>query len=213
MNELNYFTIDGAIGWNQDWFKEWWMNKGGCAAVTACDLCLYLAREKGLAALYPFDAAHPRKEDYLLFSDIMKPYLRPRWSGIDTLEIYLSGLSAYLADIGISCIKGTGLEGTAPWQEAADLIRRQIDAGIPVPCLLLHHKDPAFDDFQWHWFNLAGYEEFDGEFHVKAITYGTFFWMDLKALWDTGHSRKGGLIEITIEESGVGGKSPAKAQG
>lgn len=73
MNELNYFTIDGAIGWNQDWFKEWWMNKGGCAAVTACDLCLYLAREKGLAALYPFDAAHPRKEDYLLFSDIMSP--------------------------------------------------------------------------------------------------------------------------------------------
>ena len=46
MKELNYFIIDGAIGWNQDWFKEWWMNKGGCAAVTACDLCLYLAREK-----------------------------------------------------------------------------------------------------------------------------------------------------------------------
>ena len=45
MKELNYFIIDGAIGWNQDWFKEWWMNKGGCAAVTACDLCLYLARE------------------------------------------------------------------------------------------------------------------------------------------------------------------------
>ena len=104
----------------------------------------------------------------------MKPYLRPRRSGIDTLEIYLSGLSAYLADAGISCIKGTGLSGTAPWQEAADLIRRQIDRGILVPCLLLLHKSSMFKDFQWHWFNLAGYEEFDGEFYVKAITYGTF---------------------------------------
>ena len=147
MKELNYFIIDGAIGWNQDWFKEWWMNKGGCAAVTACDLCLYLAREKQISGLYPFDASHPRKEDYLRFSNIMKPYLRPRRSGIDTLEIYLSGLSAYLADAGISCIKGTGLSGTAPWQEAADLIRRQIDRGILVPCLLLLHKSSVFKDF------------------------------------------------------------------
>ncbi len=166
--------------------------------MTACDLCLYLAREKQISGLYPFDASHPRKEDYLRFSNIMKPYLRPRRSGIDTLEIYLSGLSAYLADAGISCIKGTGLSGTAPWQEAADLIRRQIDRGILVPCLLLLHKSSVFKDFQWHWFNLAGYEEFDGEFYVKAITYGTFFWMNLKELWDTGYSKKGGLIEITI---------------
>ena len=35
--ELDYFTIDGGVGGNQDWFQNVVMYMGGCAAATACD--------------------------------------------------------------------------------------------------------------------------------------------------------------------------------
>ena len=200
MKELEYFQIDGAIGWNQNWFSDWSMYDGGCAAVTACDLCIYLARQNRFSSAYPHDPFKPTKRDYLAFSKIMKPYLRPCPQGIDTLERYLSGLFAYWRDTGVSGLSGKGLAGTASWRQARDLIRRQIDSGMLVPCLLLYHKNSAFQDFQWHWFNLAGYEEFDGEFYVKAVTYGSFYWLNLQELWNTGFSRKGGLIEIDIRK-------------
>lgn len=41
--ELNYFMIEGSYGSNQDWFSNFLMKMGGCAAVTACDSCIYLA--------------------------------------------------------------------------------------------------------------------------------------------------------------------------
>lgn len=197
--ELDYFAVDGALGWNQDWFPDPSMYGGGCAAVTACDLCILLARQPRFAALYPGDPFHVTRENYLAFSKRMKPYLHPRWQGIDTLELYLSGLTAYWRDAGVSGLQGRGLPGAAPWTRARDLVKAQVDAGLPVPCLLLYHTNPAFRDFQWHWFNLAGYEEFDGTFCVKAVTYGDFSWLDLRELWATGRRRKGGLIQIVME--------------
>ena len=39
--ELDYFTIEGCYGGNQDWFTNLVMHMGGCAAATACDSCIY----------------------------------------------------------------------------------------------------------------------------------------------------------------------------
>lgn len=194
--ELKYFTIDGALGWNQNWFKDKSMYLGGCGAVTACDLCIYLAREKGFSSLYPYDENQLNKQEYVEFSKIMKKYLAPRWTGIDTLEIYIKGFSNYLGDIGESSLKVEGLSASVAWEEGKKLIKDQIDSGMIVPFLLLNHKSHALKDYQWHWFNLAGYEEFNGEFHVEAITYGSFRWLNLQELWDTGYKKKGGIIKI-----------------
>lgn len=194
--ELDYFGIDGSIGWNQDWFQDWWMHIGGCAAVTACDLCIYLAGNKGLKRLYPYNALCPTKGEYLAFSKIMKPYLRPRWQGIDTLQIYLTGLAAYCRDVKVHSLKADGLPGTAPFSEAKRAVQAQIDVGIPIPFLLLYHKSRVLKDFQWHWFNLAGYNELAGKFYVKAITYGCEYWLDFEQLWDTGHEKRGGMIRV-----------------
>ena len=51
---------------------------------------------------------------------------------------------------------------------------------MPVPYLLLKHKDPLLKDFVWHWFLLVGYEDFEDTFMVKTVTYGEYQWMDLK---------------------------------
>lgn len=166
--------------------------------MTACDLCIQLSRQFGINALYPYNAHRITRQDYTRFSAVMKPYLHPRWQGIDTLDLYLYGLSAYWRSVGVRSLKGSGLPGTASWQEARELIRDSIDAGIPVPCLLLYHKSRALKNLEWHWFNLAGYEERDEGFYVRAITYGTFYWLNLQELWDTGQRRKGGLIRIDM---------------
>ena len=52
--ELDYFTIEGCYGGNQDWFTNLVMHMGGCAAATACDSCIYfgLQNEK-MKPLYP----------------------------------------------------------------------------------------------------------------------------------------------------------------
>ena len=78
--------------------------------------------------------------------------------------------------------------------EAKEKVKAQIEDGMPVPCLLLKHRDPALKDFVWHWFLLTGYEEFEEVFMVKTVTYGEYLWLDLDRLWNTGFSEKGGLI-------------------
>ena len=195
--ELEYFRIENALGWNQEWFQDWSMYDGGCAAVTACDICIYLSLRKGIGKLYPYRTDRFTRQDYIRFSQIMKPYLHPCWQGIDTLERYISGFSEYCKNIDYT-LKAEGFPGTRSVNRAAETIRQQIDKGIPVPYLLLYHKNPSFKDFEWHWFNLAGYGEYGGEFYVRAITYGLEYWLNFDELWDTGRSRKGGMVLLSV---------------
>lgn len=84
--------IDGEFGGNQDWFTNIVMNVGGCGAATACDSCIYLAKYKGMKELYPFDLEQMDKEAYKKFSQLMKPYIRPRVQGVKKPEWYIGGL-------------------------------------------------------------------------------------------------------------------------
>lgn len=97
---LDYFTIDGAVGGNQEWFKNVVMYIGGCAAATACDCCIYLALRKGMKHLYPFDVEHLTREDYVAFSMKMKPCLRPRVNGVNKLYMFTEGFGKYLSEAG-----------------------------------------------------------------------------------------------------------------
>ena len=198
--ELPYFLIGDACGGSQKWFSDEWMRIGGCAAVTFCDVCLWLDLYRG-THLYPFDARHLTQEDYLRFGMRMKPYLRPRPHGIDRLELYIDGASAYLADQQEASVHLTPFPGEASAEDAWQTIRAQIEKRYPIPCLLLRHQDPALDDYVWHWFLITGWREQDGRREVKVVTYGSWRWLDLPHLWDTGFEQKGGLILIQKDPS------------
>lgn len=198
--ELSYFKIGDSYGGNQDWFKDPMMHLGGCGAAAACDVCINLSLYKNKTHLYPYDIERLTKEDYINFSSIMKPYLRPRFQGINTLKLFMDGFYDYLKKVGEEETKLTGCQGDTPKKEAANQVKRQIDNGIPIPFLLLRHKNVNFKDLVWHWFMLVGYEEFEEEFYVKIATYGGFRWLSFYELWNTGFKRKGGLVLVDPEE-------------
>ena len=193
-NELPYFYVDSAYGGWQEWFLEEMMRLGGCGAVTACDCSIYFTLYKNMKNLYPFDITNITKKDYIRFGGIMKPYLSPRWTGIDRLNIYIDGFSNYLNDYGEKRISLIPFDGENPFRAATDVVKKQIDSGWPIPSLTLKHMDPSFEDYVWHWYLLTGYEENENRFMVKVVTYGSWRWLDFKSLWNTGYALKGGLI-------------------
>ncbi|MCD8241449.1 MAG: hypothetical protein LUD73_03375, partial [Lachnospiraceae bacterium] len=68
--------------------------------------------------------------------------------------------------------------------------------------LLIMHHAPDFKDYQWHWFLQNGYRLKEGSLQVKDVTYSAAEWLDFDRLWDTGRSRKGGLILYRAEAGG-----------
>lgn len=192
--ELEHFCIGRSYGGNQDWFRTFMMRIGGCGAETACDSSLYFAMHRGVENIYPFDLSSLSKDDYVEFAHMMEKYLWPRMSGIDRLDIYADGYSKYLRDRGVTCISMDLLEGNSSYEEAERAVRKQTDDGYPVPMLILNHRNRALKDYVWHWFLINGYEERDDTLMVKAVTYSSYQWLDLRRLWDTGYANKGGLI-------------------
>ena len=200
--ELEHFNIGGSYGGNQDWFRTFMMRIGGCGAETACDSSLYFALHKGIEGIYPFDAANITRSDYVEFAHMMEEYLWPRMSGIDKLDIYAEGYANYLKDRGISEISMDLFSGNEPYDKAAGIVISQINSGCPIPTLILNHKNRSLKDYVWHWFLLNGYDrdETTGRLLVKAVTYSEYQWLDLEALWDTGHDKKGGFIIYRISD-------------
>ena len=197
IKELDYHYIEDSYGGNQEWFFGPSMKLGGCGAETACECSIYFSMYKN-KDLYPFDLNNLSKKDYRKFGTIMKPYLSPRMSGIDKVEIFIDGYNAYLADRGESRIKMLEFPGTSDVDSAKTIIRNQIDKGLPVPMLMLKHKDKKFKDYEWHWFILNGYKYSEDEFFIKAVTYSNYEWLDLDEFWNTGFSNKGGLVVFEL---------------
>ena len=193
---LDYFSIDGAVGGNQEWFKNVVMYIGGCAAATACDCCIYLALRRSMTHLYPYNVHALTKQDYIDFSMKMKPYLRPRVNGVNKLWMFTEGFGNYLKDIGENGLKMKELPGTEELRTAEFFIRQQIDNGYPVPYLMLRHRKAYYKDFVWHWFLCYGYEERKDGLWITVATYGESYTFQFQDLWDTGYEEKGGLIGL-----------------
>ncbi len=194
--ELQYYTIGSSYGGNQSWFPDPMMNLGGCGAATACDSCICLGLNQKKTKLYPYDLHHLTKSDYIRFAMEMKPYLRPRMQGINTLKLFIDGFSQYLWEHGDKSILLEAFSGDNTLEQAKEVIRHQIGRELPIPYLLLRHKSQAMKFFLWHWFLIVGYEEFEEDFYVKVATYGNYHWLSLKELWNTGYKQKGGMVLI-----------------
>lgn len=215
--ELEHYYIGNSYGGNQEWFTAPFMKLGGCGAETAIESSIYFTMHMG-KSLCPFPIEELSITKYKEFGKIMRPYLEPRMSGIDRLDIYVEGYGKYLEDMGESEIKMKEFSGDNSADDAITVVRTQIDKGLPVPMLMLNHRDRRYKDYIWHWFIVNGYAEdvkapppgpFSGagceasnsvspdgseRFYIKTVTYSEWDWFDFKDFWETGDGRTGGLI-------------------
>ena len=205
--ELEHFYIGNSYGGNQEWFRTFMMRLGGCGAENACDSSLYFALWRGIEKAYPFDLEKLNRKDYVEFAHMMEKYLWPRMTGIDRLEIFTEGYGKYLRDRGITEISMSTLDGRESYEAAADAVKHQIDAGYPVPILILNHRDRRLSDYNWHGFLINGYELPDPAdpesrgMRVKAVTYSSYEWLDFANLWNTGYVRRGGLVLFSQDQA------------
>ena len=203
LKELDYFWVGEEYGGRQSLLPDMIMRFAGCAAVTACDSLIYMTLYKNLKNLCPFSTDQLRGRDYVAFFKTVKPYLRPRLMGINRLEIFVVAFKKFLKEHGTFFLDVLPWSGDHDEQNTVETIKQQIDRGFLIPYLLLHHKNPNFENYEWHWFLLTGYDEKpDGRFLVKAVTYGAYEWLDFAKLWNTGYDRKGGLILFACAPEG-----------
>ena len=193
--ELDYFYVDHHYGSNQDILNDLMLRFGGCAALAACDISIFLDIYHG-TDLYPFDCRRITQKDYEAFAAIMKPYLHPRMTGISRLELFTEGFLLYIRNHSKGSLNLTEFAGDNLFSDARDQIIRKIDEGYPLPFLMLYNQHTFLKDFAWHWFVINGYANTESAFYVKAVSYGEFRWFRLSDLWHTGYRRKGGLILI-----------------
>ena len=192
--ELPHFNIGASYGGNQDWLPTFMMRIGGCGAETACDSSMYFALHRGLSKIAPENYRALGRDEYVDFAYVMKPYLSPRMTGIDRLDIFVDGYSQYLRDMGEDSLSMTEFSGDEPYDSAKSAVIRQIDGGYPIPTLILNHRDKRYEDYVWHWFLINGYDDSANGFLVKTVTYSHYQWLSLKDLWNTGYKRRGGFV-------------------
>lgn len=196
--ELEHFRIGSSYGGNQDWMRDPWMKLGGCAALAAVDTCLYLTLFRHVKGLCPVDAFHLTQDSYITFGNIMKPYISPRFHGVDRPELYTEGFSRYLAERGCDRVSMDIFRMGTPLSAAQEVIRKQLDEDMLIPMLHLRPQCKAAEEYEWHWFLLNGWRESEDGFQVKAVTYGSSEWVFLRDLWHETDAANGALILYSL---------------
>jgi hypothetical protein len=103
-------------------------------------------------------------------------------------------------DINDKIIEIKPFSGGNSVDSAKEIIINQIDKDIPIPFLLLKHKNKKIKELIWHWFLIIGYEEIDDDLLIKIVTYGKYQCISLNNLWNTGYDKKGGMIIIDFRQ-------------
>lgn len=193
--EVDFFTVEGGYyGGDQNWNRTPFLRLAGCSTTTACEASIYLARTREeMRALYPYDRTHITRKDFCDFTEFVYPYLHPGPFGLTSIEKYAQMFASYASSRGVHLVPAT-LDGAVPVRSAQDFIRRSIDNGRVLAYLMLRHRDLRFDDFVWHWFTVTGYSADADTFALIAATYGRRHLLDLSAAWDTGYTKRGGLV-------------------
>lgn len=194
--ELDFIDIQGNYGGDQHWYKEKFMRLAGCSSVCASEACAYLAGHfPHLRGLYPYDPAHITKKEFIAFMTRIFSFFPPGITGMSNTGRFRRCFLNYVDFAGVG-VKLSLMDGGESVRDAKKFVTDALDEGYPVLYLLLRHKDPALDDFTWHWFNLTGYETNGDSMTVDFATWGKKHKVDFDNLWDTGANHKGGMVVV-----------------
>ncbi len=194
--ELDFISIDGYYGADQHWFENKFMRLAGCSAVAASELCAYLALHfDHLKKLYPFDAVHITKQDFIHFMNSMFNFVTPGIFGMRSIRRFAKCFMRYTSFVGVD-VQISLLSGQNSVERAKKFIVQGIGEGYCILYLLLTHKNIEVDEYTWHWFTLTGYEQKEGSMTVDFASWGKKHTLDFDKLWKTDKIIRGGMVIV-----------------
>lgn len=130
-------------GGNQDWFKDEWACRAGCASVSATDIFLYYEKK---GAIF-------NKSFYLDYMDEMYKLMAPKERGFPYVYLYARRLSKLLNNCPYHIYRKPSVEF------ASSVVKESIDSNNPLGLLILTHRRRKIRNDLWHWVTIVGYEE------------------------------------------------------
>lgn len=107
------------------------------------------------------------------------------------------GLSKYLRDCGETRLSMRGLYSSCSLVDFKMAVRTQLDKKLPIPVLILNHRNSRLKDYIWHWFWLADYQDLANACLVNTVTYGEQHWLSLDELQDSVYEKKAVSFYLT----------------
>lgn len=149
MNELNFPKIydkEELIGYggNQDWFKDSWAQKAGCASVLAANLFAYYQGKTKLS-----------KNEFVSIMNEMYKYITPGKMGYPFLYKFARTFSTLMDQKGYD-LKPIYKKKSKTCEEALDFVIQSIEEKHPVGVLILYHNAPELEEDNWHWVCISG---------------------------------------------------------
>ena len=153
-----------GYGGSQDWFPDGWKRMSGCGATAGAGAAAVLGLFDGVVgsgkhgedpdagiALDRFP-----KDAYVDLMLEMFSRMTPKMMGYPYAGKWGRAFRTYAAEHGAH-IEADVYDHWTDWKEAFAFVREHIDAGVPVPMLVLYHRAPEMQDEIWHWILVTGY--------------------------------------------------------
>ena len=159
-----------GYGGSQDWFPDGWKRMSGCGATAGAGAAAVLAANvPGAQALAgplaeaiggnpPESCGSVPKAAYVDLMLEMFSRMTPKMMGYPYAGKWGRAFRTYAGEKGVAA-EADVYDRWERWQDAFAFVKTHIDAGIPVPMLVLYHRAPEMQDEIWHWILVTGYEE------------------------------------------------------
>jgi len=190
-------TQRSFFGGDQAWYTEEWWRQAGCGPTCAANMTAYLALTRPhLRALY--SGTGMDRGGFIRHMEEIYPYVQPGPMGLNRVERFTEGVTAFAADRGIALtahvfvVSGNRDRNRPPVSALADFVREGLASDCPVGFLNLScGREKNLQS--WHWISLASADIGADAITACASDEGVLREFDLK-LWYLSTRMRGGLV-------------------
>lgn len=171
---VKIYEDDQLVGYggNQDWFKDEWPKKAGCASVLGSNLYAY------------YHNIHKcSKEEFIKIMDDLYEYMTPGRMGFPYFYKFAHQFIKRMKEESID-LKPVYLKKSKSYEQSISFVKNSIDKSYPVGMLILSHQAKELEDDNWHWMCISGYEEVEDDYMIVFSDCGICKKVSAKVLFE-----------------------------
>lgn len=149
-----------GYGGNQEWFRDDWAIKAGCASVLGSNIYAYY---KGIEEC--------SKDEYLTIMEDLYTWMTPGRMGYPYFYKFTHKMLERLKEDDIY-LKPRYLKKSNSIKKSIDFVKKCIDSHHLVGVLILSHLAKELEEDNWHWICISGYNEKEDDVDIIFSSYG-----------------------------------------